>query len=551
MKFTGLNRDKFWPRAFFLTGLAWQILNGKTLYQDIVYVRPPLPVWLRALELQLLPNQWAILGERWIFYIKVATYSWLAAAILTNGQDRWRLATFGFVVSAHCYPAAAWHTVDGILFAVFSAWCLFKMPGRWSVMLAGVALFAALLCKQSFYPLAFFGLVAAWLFKPDRFLKPIRFRWLQFSAGFLLSTALFFSYLYQNNLVAGFLRMTNGAASGGQGLQHGILDFFRISPLLLVVSGLLLGVAVWCWKKQQPKMLYATWVIWLAALIGSYAFSIWQRQDFTVPFAQSRLLFWLAFGLICYKIVHSSSFILQVPALFLLSISWCAAVSWGYNLPILFATPGVWAVLEISRRIFQINKTAQRGNNWNADDTDDADLHGLKEIPLLSANSASSAFQLPLRLASLLALVALLTIFRFGYEFVYRDGRRSEMTENLGRIFPALSGIYSNAETADLYKELKMLADRYGPNVKTLPSFPQANFLTNTAPPLPLDWVVAREMNTDSAFVMRVLQEKKPVLFIEKQYLTTIETDPQLALVRSIVRSATRLEETPHFLVVQ
>ena len=56
----------------FLTGLAWQLLNGKTMYADVVYVRPPLPIWLRALELMLLPESWAILGERWIFFGKVA-----------------------------------------------------------------------------------------------------------------------------------------------------------------------------------------------------------------------------------------------------------------------------------------------------------------------------------------------------------------------------------------------------------------------------------------------------------------------------------------------
>ncbi|MEO6037351.1 MAG: hypothetical protein ABIQ93_02990, partial [Saprospiraceae bacterium] len=136
----------------FLTGLAWQVLQGKVLYRDLLYVRPPLPVWLRALELHLLPETWAILGERWIFYLKLATYSWLAAATLTAGRNRWQLATLAFIVSVHCYPAAAWHTVDGIFFAVLATWLLFKVPGPWGAMAAGLALVAALLCKQSFYP---------------------------------------------------------------------------------------------------------------------------------------------------------------------------------------------------------------------------------------------------------------------------------------------------------------------------------------------------------------------------------------------------------------
>src|SRR5262245_43862172 len=76
----------------FLTGLAWQVLSGKELYRDVVYVRPPLPVWLRAGELLLLPEQWAILGERCIFYLKVGAYAWLGASTLIHGQRRWILA---------------------------------------------------------------------------------------------------------------------------------------------------------------------------------------------------------------------------------------------------------------------------------------------------------------------------------------------------------------------------------------------------------------------------------------------------------------------------
>ena len=508
----------------FLTGLAWQVLQGKILYQDLVYIRPPLPVWLRALELQALPSSWAILGERWIFYLKVAAYSWLAAAVLAKGRDRWRLATFGFVVSAHCYPAAAWHSVDGILCAVLSAWCLFNKPGFWGSMLAGVTLFTALLCKQSFYPLAFFGLAAAW------FLAQRGRAVVGLLTGFLLGTVLFFSYLYKNGLIAGFLRMTNGAASSGQALQHGVLDYFHIQPGLAGLSVVLLLVA-WLWRDKYANVAYAAWMTWLAALIGSYAFAIWQRQDFTAPFAQARLLFWLACGFLVFQIIQRLNTKHQIPntkhivsALFLLAIAWCAAVSWGYNLPILLATPGVWAVLEINRRLYERMAAKFTGQRIR---------------------------QVASRWGSALALVALLAVFRWGYEFVYRDGRRSAMTEDLGCIFPALRGIRSDLETATRYGELKMLTNRYGPHCKTLPAFPQANFLTNTLPPLPLDWVASREMNADSTLVMNALKRAQPVLLIEKSYLSAIETDPELALVRSVFHSATRLGETTNFLVMR
>lgn len=298
----------------FLTGLAWQVLSGKMLYGDIIYVRPPLPVWLRAAELNFLPDQWAILGERWIFYCKVALYSWLGAAVLTSGARRWMLAAFGFVVSAHCYPPMAWHTVDGILFSVAGIWCwtnrtdrrgpafyqkasLFRSAGA---LLAGIFIFAAMLCKQSFYPMApvFVGLA---LFSPT--LRKVIFTW---RAGwgigaFIFCIVFFFSYLYSNDHLENYFLLTGGAASGSQAMQHGVLDYFRIKPALALGSVALLAPVAWFVRKEKhPKVAAWLWACWLSALTASFAYEVWSRQTFTVPFAQARLLFWagIAFALL-------------------------------------------------------------------------------------------------------------------------------------------------------------------------------------------------------------------------------------------------------------
>lgn len=495
----------------FLTGLGWQVLSGKGLYQDIVYVRPPMPVWLRALELQLLPEQLAILGERWIFYIKIGLYSWLGAAVLTKGENRWLLAVFGFVVSAHCYPPMAWHTVDGILFGVLAAF--FANRGTklgWG--LAGIGLCCALLCKQSFYPLLpMFGLYL-WLEKENRLGKTI---W--FLGTISLCAGLFVNYLHQNNIFEAYLKMTAGAASGGQAIQHGLLDYFRITPELALPSILLLAPVVWCfWKAKNPRLAFGAWSLWLFALIASYAAITWLRQDHTVPFAQSRALFWVAllvFG--TSFIVHRSSLKVHRSSLLLLGISWCSSVSWGYNLPILFAVPLVWAAMELTRNLAEAAQAVRY-----------------------------------LKLYHFGVLIALLLAFRVGYEFVYRDGRRSEMLEPMGAIFPPLSGIYSDRETAELYRDLKALTKRYGPNFKTLPAFPQANFLTHSPPPLPLDWVVNRETNGDNSLVIKNLREIHPILFIQKSFREKIDSDPEMEITQMLLKSGTILEETPHFWVV-
>jgi hypothetical protein len=493
----------------FLTGLAWQVLQGKILYHDIVYVRPPLPVWLRALELQWLPEHLSVLGERWIFYGKTALYTYLAAAVLAQGERRWQLAATGFVVSAHCYPPMAWHTVDGILFAVMSVYAATK-NGRAGAFLAGVMLLATLLCKQSFYP--FLPLFLAWFFI-EKGGRARRFAW--FSSGFAGAAALFFGYLHVQNTTAAFFRMTQGAASGGQAWQHGVLDYFLITPELALPSLLMLTPLVyWFWRRRFHPLAIAAWSGWLTALAVSFAAVIWLRQEHTAPFAQSRALFWVA-GLYFLWAARRVPDRQTLTPLLLLGISWCASVSWGYNLPLLFATPWIWGAMEITRLLLQSRFTA------------------------LMKRSAAVAM-----------LLVLVFAFRVGHEFVYRDGRRSAMKTHLGDIFPQLRGIYSDVETAALYRDLQQLAVRYGPVFKTLPAFPQANYLTKTRPPLPLDWVVNRETNGDNSLVMRDLMAQKPVLLIQKSFQQKIAGDPELEITRWALEQGAPLEETPYFIVI-
>lgn len=514
----------------FLSGLAWQVLSGKTLYHDIIYVRPPLPVWMRALEIKLLPETWSVLGERYFFYFKVALYTWFASDLLAKGSRRWLLAMLGFVVSVHSYPACAWHTIDGIFFSVLALWLYAGTHKRMAVMvlkagLGGIAFTAALLCKQSFYPLiAVFPLVFILWDHPAK-----KQRLSCFLSGSIISIALFFNYLQQNDLLEHYLQMTGSSATGVQALQHGLFDYFRIKPALALFSVILLVPVIW-WFLKQPKAetAYTTWGLWLSLLLGIFVFDTWNRMEFTAPFSQSRLLFLTAVAYAFRQVVldwkkreapTQQIFVLSDHAallILLLAVSWSASVSWGYNLPIFLATPWVFTTFEISRTLWE----AHYGKVYP------------KRLPLVQ-------------------VILLLGIARFSYEFVYRDGLRSEMTTNMGTVFPKLQGIYSSPEKAALYRDLQNLVQRYGPNFTVLPAFPQAHFLTGTAPPLPLDWVVKREMNESNQLVVNSLREKKPVLFIEKKFAEKINSDPELELTRHALETGKILEETPHFWIVR
>ncbi|MBX2889815.1 MAG: hypothetical protein KF734_02695 [Saprospiraceae bacterium] len=512
----------------FITGLAWQVLSGKTLYDEVIYVRPPLTVWWRALEMSLLPEHGAVLWERWIFYLKVGAYSWLGASVLAVGERRWMLATLGFVVSAHCYPPMAWHTVDGILFAVWGVWFWSKVSVGWGAALAGIAIAASLLCKQSFYPMA---VVFLWMLLLDK-------RWGRLGwgvAAFCLVFLCFFAYLKHNDLLLNYLQWTGGAASGSQAFQHGLLDYFRVKPILALASLACLPAVVWYfWKEKNLRLAKRAWLLWLFFLGAFYAYELLSERRFVAPFAQSRLLFWVGVVYVLWPVVNfakargasvsirmnAGAFFaaLSTPLLALLAVSWCASVSWGYNLPILFAVPWVFAAMDISRLLWTKSHPVCDGS-WH------------RHWP------------------GVVVLLALLGCFRLAYEFVYRDGRRGEMTAHFGDVFPALHGIYTTQEKMLLYRDLKNLAVRY-PNFKTLPAFPQANFLTRTRPPLPLDWVVEREMGQNNALVLRNLKENEPVLFVEKKYADKIKSDPEMRLTHEVMDKGVRLEETLYFWVL-
>ena len=527
----------------FMTGLAWQWLSGKTLYSELLYARPPLPVWLRAATLCILPDQWAILGERWVFYAQVGLYSWLGASLLAQGAQRWQVALFSFVVSVHCYAPFALHTFDGILFCVLAVWLSTRRQGGiWAGLLAGVAVAAATLCKQSFYPFAPMFALYAWAVRDRSFLRTS-------GLAFAGVYAAFFIFLLKINALQDYLRLVGGAGTGSKAFETGILNYFRINPLAAAGAALTLLSMVWGWRhggRVGERTAFFAWGAFLVWLAAYYLREVLLRQECTAPFASSRLLFWVGLAYAGWalsavggtdgpvrgfsqalrrirdfgarpsdpiqreRLEHAARFIL------LLGITWCAAVSWGFHLPILFSTPYVFAVVSWSRILFQKNFPQAK--------------------PLVG---------------SLVALVLLLGVFRVAYEFVYRDGRRAEMHRHLGEVFPQLSGIYSSDATFRRYAELRDLAQRYGPSFKTLPYFTRANYLTKTHPPLPNDWVAVRETGADDGPLWTAVAAQKPVFFVEKSMLDKVLKDPELRFSRQIWEQGERVEETEFFVVMR
>jgi len=492
----------------FITAHAWRLCNGELLYQDNIYIRPPLSILLRYLELLLIPENWELFAERVFFYLKVALYSYLGSAILYKGNRRWYIATLAFIISVHAYPAAAWHTIDGILFSVAALYAFFE---RKNILLAAVLVVAAMLCKQSFYPLAPLFLLLVFLLEGKKKL-------LKALAGILLTTGGYLGILAAWGNLDGFIFWTQGSSSLEQAFQHGILDYLSIHPFVI-------GWSIWLlplfWKHKYRKY---CWYIFLAGLICSFGYGQYRHQGFSIPVSQARWLFLLSGGYLLIRLFRDPWYLLareqwsQKGRFFfrhaaLLAISWMAAISWGYAFPILFALPWVALADVFTRELEWGTSSMGRG--------------ALRALLLLS----------------------LLLVFRYSYEFVYRDGRRSQMKYAMSEVFPKLKGIRSNQATYDKYHELKLLHQKYGPVFKTLPAFPLANYLTNTASPFPLDWVISVETNQHNETLIDKVDDGGIAFFIEKEYEGKIKGNPRYEVTEYIMEHYQRVEETGYFYV--
>ena len=497
----------------FLSAYAWRMFNGEVFYRDFIYVRPPMSLFLRAIEMGVMPEGLEIIGERILFYLKLAIYSYLGASVLLEGQKKWILASLGFILSVHAYPAAGWHTVDGLLFGVLAAYIYFKRPT--AVALLAMFVVASMLCKQSFYPILPLFIVLLLLQKP--LVELVKF----LAAGSMLF-AFFYWFMYSHSLVIDFLNLTVGAASASGAFQHGFVDYLNIDWKALVCLILLIPILL----NKTILIPKKYWLyLFVFVLASSYAAAILTYQSFTNPISHMRLVFILSLAYLIFNIFrqlkNSKEGILnflksdrvEIRALVLLAILWMSSISWGYNFPILFSTPIIF--------VFMM---------W-ADELE----------PRLSKNKQTIVYAI--------TFIGALFLFRLAHHFVYRDGPRNEMTYKMEEVFPQLKFIYSNKKTYDLYSELKDLHTRYGDTFKTLPAFPLSNYLTKTQSPLALDWVFNLETNGQNQRIYEQLAQYEGYIFVQKEYKTKISQLKKYEVTRFVMENFEFIEESDNFMI--
>lgn len=461
----------------FIQALAWRIYQGEIPYQDFIYVRPPLTIYLHSLTLFIFPHSWVLAIERFLFYLMMGLSVYWSTRSLTSffdfkeiGLSPGVFALMAFILSVHNFPPMPWHTVDGIFFASLGMSCLSRGKGRFPYTLGLIAFFLAALSKQAFYPLLLAGPVLLWILAGRK--KALS------SLGICLLVFLIplvVLLIMNPRLPVLFWTQTTGSTSLEGLLEAGLYRYLK--PMLIVIPLLIVWRAHSLYHKIPPLPGLVFGLVFLVLLSLHPLHSLRFDEYIGPSYGFSQVFFLLATGIVLKGIwLNPRAFSLLLT---MLIISWCTGISWGYANNMLYFTPILFGF-----------------------------LYGLYE---------EFNFTVPRYFFSFV-VIFFAWVFGTLYQFPYRDAPRDEIYRSPAEIFPQFTMIYTGDYFFNKTQELSFLQQKYGANFTVLPAYPMANFLTGTQNPLPADWAHNAEMNYSKTRerIIATLKVKAMYILVEK-----------------------------------
>ena len=451
-----------------IMGISWSMYNGYFPHRDFVYIKPAMSPYFHSLPLYI-SETYGYLINRIGYFLQVFFYSFLAIRLLCrvfeipSKRILYFITIIGALISIHNYPPTPWNTIDGLFFSVIGITLLFKATTKWYYIL-GAAFFISLgvLCKQSFYFVPVF--VTFYLLFKRQFKKTGMFA----SFGLLLA-GLYLTILFMNDALDPFMEQMFSFTSGSSLYYTGFKTYaiaVKVNLIYIVPAGILFYAL-----KKYVNRHFAFFV--LMVIIASVFIYLYLHEDsyHTVKRSIMQILFVATCGfatILCYK---DEKYLFL---LLLLSLSWCASISNGFNTPIDFSAPIIFAFFMVSYR----------------------DNFSFK-------NSVGYG-----------VVLLFLVTFYIGYQTPYMDSKRSELTYEMGNVFKQLSGIKSDKETYEKYNELKNLANRFD-NFTILPSVTLGHYLTNTKNPIGVDWVFDHHLANQLPEYIWKLENENITVFME------------------------------------
>lgn len=487
----------------YIFGSSWNIYNGQYPHTDFIYTRPAIPAYLHTGFL-FLSETYGYVLERIFFFVQIFTYCYLGARLVYQHFDRedsnemYFLATLGAIISVHNYCPMGWNTVDGIFYSMIGIYLILKKNSNTAALFVG-ALFMVLgtFSKQSFYFLPIF--LGLYLILEKNWTTLIRYGifglfWVGAYVGFKWGSGSLEPFIEQT-----FIRTP---ASGL--VESGIKEYYLAAKFQWPVLAIF-ALAIWAarkWNLLRPFML----VIHAAAIGYITYFFIQHHGDWLkIPFLfQLALIGSGAYFIWMYRSDRRFGLLIL-----LLTISWSAGISNGYRTPIHFSLPFVFASYWFVK---------DQMGNWRK-----------WAFPVL--------------------LIGYLGCFYIGYQTLYRDSPRNQLTYSLSEVYPQLAFIKSDKESYDRLVELKELSATYN-NFTVLPAFTQAHYLTGTVNPIGTDWPLDVEINDEAAQLEGQLRAKSVTVLMEKRPMTP-EQRAGYTIMDLIEQGWQKVDETEHFIIYQ
>lgn len=486
-----------------ILGISWSMYNGAFPHVDFVYIKPAFSPYFHSWFFYI-SEEYAYMLNRGFYYIQVFTYSWLAARLLCKAfkidsvNILYFIAIVGALISIHNYPPTPWNTIDGLFFTTIGATFLFSDRKRVLNIFLG-ALFVSLgvLCKQSFFFVPVFITLYLLFFK--------QYKKTAWFIGFgLVFAATFVFILHQNNALEPFYDQITSFTSGGSFVDTAIKSYYLALKFNFIWAVLAFVVFMAIRRYMPGNSVY----VLLNVLIAGVFISLYLQDDsfHTVKRFIMQLLFIASAG---YALVSSFRNKKYLFLLLLLSFSWCASISNGFNTPIDYSTPIAFALFIFCYDIQDFK---------------------FKKIPGFAV------------------VLLFLATFYIGYQNVYRDSKRPYLTYNMSEVFPQLKGVKSDEETFRKYSELKVLASEYD-NFTILPSVTLGHYLTGTVNPIGVDWVFNHHLSDQLPEYIRKLEDQNVTVFLEN-FENHVDNYEESSLLTVYVRDNWQLvEKREHFRV--
>lgn len=474
----------------FMLSFAWRVYKGELPYRDFIYVRPPISPFVHSIWFALFPSKFLAASTRmmalwqdWIIALLgsfvLCRYCFSEDQVL---QRNWLgVALASFLFSTCGFVPMPWYTTDGIFFGILGASLLILRTGFLASSGAALLILLSAGTKQSFYPLAVFCLVYLMALKRFRDFKVVAF-------VFGTVGALFALVLHSHGLLGIYLTMTSGSLHVNDGLKAGFFEYLHIGVWsfgrILFLTALPIIAFCFAFKKQfRPEFLILCFVLSVLVQYGRD----WRTHFGFVSMARggySQLLFVASFGYGIWRLYRKRERTKQTLGfLLLLTIAWCASISWGYLSPIMFSAPllvgGYLCLSEL--------------------------MAGDKRRVLVSGAVG----------------VAVILIFASLYPYEDLDGRLHDHYD-LGALNPQLTLIVSGRKTAEKMNEFGKLHHQFAGSYVILPASGWSYILSNFESPVASDWPENAEIGSREPLLEDQMSRRVTYAIVDKTFVRPV-----------------------------